>query len=881
MLTFVASRASVRTIAQRAAGLRRSSAMPEGLSTGFDWMDEKAVRHGELPDVKVDEATIKKAEEWYKSIQFEDVFQDEKAIEEATNKEPEGPNFIEMFVETPLPSQAYPANMEPEAVTHRLFRYEELLKSCIQAPQTETMVEAFLKIRQEGFIPAAEWYYHLISKLLNYGEFEAMDYLAREMKELNYKPSAITHSAFIYRALIQQKTEEMETLWKAMVDDGFEASEALLLHKLFYYGRFTDSLDNVLSIYDELRQRGFKDLQPANLLLAICRTNNLLELGEKVYAEAKAQGLLDLSSTSGLLTVELDGKDMSFPIKAQSAMLTETVMAQLYCAAGKEQEAEEKLALARKIYDKFVKNRPEDDWEQPISVYESFFELYAKNKNSAKVDGLIEEMFGKSVRVPVPLIARFFDYAAEVKYPKIYKVVMVHFEMMGYRWTPELCNAAMNMFFSFGDYRRFRNTWDLCIDIGARPNTQSRTQMLEVYAKTGYETDAQFFYETQLRNGVEVDRKFHEIMMQNYIQRGYPGSALEISRELKKMGRPMTQEEISGIAHAYAKLGATEQLEAILKRIASPPKEGESTYTITSELLNSALEAYVQKEAAAPAQALWKKYNSLITLTPETAVQFMNSMKSLKLFDLVYSIFERVKVDHKFGSADAPEVWEIALNLPAFPSVSFADRLALLEDSEKFGISATPKMYRGALKLCLQYRSVTNALNLVKKFIAENGSLPLHRGVIVDFLAVLVELDIGITGQAARTWLNRLVNIQDDFAATGGVGTGFGRLTTPWGNDYDQYTDQLLSPTSTLQVTQFISRITADDLVLLPEDNKFEELFSGSAVDLEDQLIHKYGRDPVAVREALKDTEYEELQKRLDEIEKERNVLRNGDDWKN
>lgn len=45
--------------------------------------------------------------------------------------------------------------------------------------------------------------------------------------------------------------------------------------------------------------------------------------------------------------------------------------------------------------------------------------------------------------------------------------------------------------------------------------------MLDVYAKTGYPDDAQYFYETQIRNGVPVDRRFHEVMMKNFIDRGY------------------------------------------------------------------------------------------------------------------------------------------------------------------------------------------------------------------------------------------------------------------------------------------------------------------------------------------------------------------------
>lgn len=34
------------------------------------------------------------------------------------------------------------------------------------------MLDAFLQIRQEGFIPPQNWYNHLIPKLLNYADVE-------------------------------------------------------------------------------------------------------------------------------------------------------------------------------------------------------------------------------------------------------------------------------------------------------------------------------------------------------------------------------------------------------------------------------------------------------------------------------------------------------------------------------------------------------------------------------------------------------------------------------------------------------------------------------------------------------------------------------------
>lgn len=141
-----------------------------------------------------------------------------------------------------------------------------------------------------------------------------------------------------------------------------------------------------------------------------------------------------------------------------------------------EREAEEGLARVKKIYDRCIKKVPTDEWEQPLSVYESFFDMYAKNKNIKKADAVsshfflpacnfllsqtIEEIFGKNHRPSNDLLIKFFEFGAAAKYPKVYHIVMVNFDMLGYKWTPELVAAAMKMFYAVGDYRRFRNLWE-------------------------------------------------------------------------------------------------------------------------------------------------------------------------------------------------------------------------------------------------------------------------------------------------------------------------------------------------------------------------------------------------------------------------------------
>lgn len=69
-------------------------------------------------------------------------------------------------------------------------------------------------------------------------------------------------------------------------------------------------------------------------------------------------------------------------------------------------------------------------------------------------------------------------------------------------------------------------------------------------------------------------------------------------------------------------------------------------------------------------------------------------------------------------------------------------------------------------------------------------------------------------------------------------------------------------------------------LTLVEQENSFKELFTGSDVDVEDLLLHKYGKERPAVYQALHDPEYEQVQSKLDEVERERAELRNQEDWK-
>jgi hypothetical protein len=264
LLTFVTRGGITGRLRLGATRRYATAAFPAELNTGFDWTDENALRHGELPDVPTDEATMKKVQDWYKSLDFEDIVQDQKSLEEEVAKTPKD-DTCERLIEHPLPSLPYPTDMDPAAVTHRYLRYEELLATCNRTDQLDPLLDSFLTIRQEQFIPPVEWYQHLISKLCTFGIFDgtlvdfsfrlthsAVDFLLKEMKELNYEHSVVSYSALVLRSMLEYNPQKVEEWWQRMLDDKFEPSDALYLHKLYYYGRYTEDFDATLKTYNEI-----------------------------------------------------------------------------------------------------------------------------------------------------------------------------------------------------------------------------------------------------------------------------------------------------------------------------------------------------------------------------------------------------------------------------------------------------------------------------------------------------------------------------------------------------------------------------------------------------------------------------------------------------
>lgn len=72
------------------------------------------------------------------------------------------------------------------------------------------------------------------------------------MKDLKYTHSLVSYSALLILHMLKGETKEMEALWTEMINEKFEPSWALKIHRLAYYCRYTDDLEASRRVYDEI-----------------------------------------------------------------------------------------------------------------------------------------------------------------------------------------------------------------------------------------------------------------------------------------------------------------------------------------------------------------------------------------------------------------------------------------------------------------------------------------------------------------------------------------------------------------------------------------------------------------------------------------------------
>eukprot|EP01126_Amoeba_proteus_P041127 TRINITY_DN4413_c0_g2_i1.p1 TRINITY_DN4413_c0_g2~~TRINITY_DN4413_c0_g2_i1.p1 ORF type:complete len:484 (+),score=109.54 TRINITY_DN4413_c0_g2_i1:1502-2953(+) len=475
----------------------------------------------------------------------------------------------------------------------------------------------------------------------------------------------------------------------------------------------------------------------------------------------------------------------------------------------------------------------------------------------------------------------------KLRNPKLYHEYNTEFELYGYQKDQNLCQEAIRMWHSLKDGRRCKLAWDECVNLGYVPAPDNYGQMLEVFARSGEPADAQKFYQIIMKAGHKVGRNFHQIMFDEWLRQGFPGSARQTSRQMKNLGEPLTQSELERLVAGYAKLGGGDLILDIFKEELDMK---ESPYKMTEELLACAFAGLAHKiieDNLHSSQKLWNKYNALVIFTPEIGERCIVALGKLRLTDIAISIYSRVKENYKFTPSSSTSIFEAVLRLPPSSTYRLSTRLDMVFSDLKdlLGYKIPPvNIYLAAFDLCSAFTSPYHALVMMKSYVVECYGLPFHRDLCVTFLGLMLRFDRGHYKEKYRAWLNRLVPRQRE------PNVWLEPMRQPLGevSDLATFLDENLSVNQSLIFGKFVSYLEPEQLVTGEEPEnidtategsavfrRYSELFTGGDIDVEDALIFSHSRDPKEVYRVLgTDTDVQGLKEQLRLWEEEDAKLR-------
>jgi len=95
---------------------------------------------------------------------------------------------------------------------------------------------------------------------------------------------------------------------------------------------------------------------------------------------------------------------------------------------------------------------------------------------------------------------------------------------------------------------------------------------VEVYARGGQADEVQQYYENEIRSGRNINKRMHQIMIQDYLKRGFPGSATEVLQRMIDERIVADQCVVEDIALGYANVGAGNRILHIINKLMVGPK---------------------------------------------------------------------------------------------------------------------------------------------------------------------------------------------------------------------------------------------------------------------------------------------------------------------
>jgi len=835
----------------------------------IDWLNLADVPDDAMPDPP-DEETFKKERDYWAHLgEKEELPQAEAEVVDDT----ETP--VWEIRNSPLATQR-PEGLSDEDYEIKRHRYiQDFKKECSSTGNTDKIFAHFLNMRKAGFIPTAEMFSHAISIIVCYADDEAMELLLDEMKQLNYPHDIGVHNALCIQAMTNQDRELMEKRWKTMEDAGFEPSNQLCTLRLTFYGRYTDDWEACLNWWNEMIRRGHNDPNGGNMMLSFCNFNKLYKEADEVFETMKKNGFLEIKPKRDFIHSEGEEGNYVHVPRADAIQSTYLLMIEMCAEQLQVDRVQEFLDECQKNYTKWIRVQPEPDrWVPDAYFVEKVILCHIRTGQFETAMRAIMQMTTDGERPSEALMKEFFHAAYKAGNAEAVRQMQVEFDSWAYTYDEPLLQEALKMYFRLKDYRRVKNAWNQLLQYGLKPDAECRTALIQVYAEVGLPNEVQKFYDQQIQAGAQVNRTFHEIMLRDYLERGFPGSARIVARKMKEEGSPATQQEMEAIAMKYAELGGVDQLLKLIDREMVGEK---ASYVLSSVVISHLMKAFIHedniKDRALDAKFYWSKYIHQVVFEPATAEIVIRAFTTLREPDVALNAYTKLKQDYQFTSADqTTEVFEAVLSVPPSKITRLPERLLVFEDMKKAEIIPSIETYSAAMKLCSAHGSANNALRVMKDFVTQYYGIPYHRGFCIQFLTTMVRFDVGTYRQLCRAWLNRLVPPK--------VVETLGFMLPSRGNvDLTEFENSLLSITQSISLSKFISSLEFENLYSPEsEEDTMTDLYQGSDIDVEDFLIHYEGYKPEKIHELFGvDPEYVKVKEKMDQLKRRKNALRNAE----
>jgi len=360
-------------------------------------------------------------------------------------------------------------------------------------------------------------------------------------------------------------------------------------------------------------------------------------------------------------------------------------------------------------------------------------------------------------------------------------------------------------------------------------------------------------------------------MIDDYLKRGYPGSARHVLQQMKLEGCPPTLETIQKVAVKYGELGGARQVMELISETMTGEK---ADFPVTGEVIAAGVTGCVKEGDANLALDMWDQYSPRILLTYTSAEILVRSFTKLRCPNAVVDVYRKLKKDWKFQPTDPASLFEAVI----FASSNFEDVLEVFNDMKEYNIPITVNTYITILRHCFKYADVKNAMTIMKGYIKDYSGLPLLRKVVMLFFSIIARYDFGKYKREARAWLNRIVTKKSSGHWLPLSRSHYSSLETE--------ENTFLTPSQTIDVTRYIQQMDYSQIVC-PAENKqsMTPLFEGSDIDIEDILIHEHGYDEKAVHEAIGvDPTYNRVKEQLEKVNasfearKQQSAIEKGDD---